>query len=416
MIWHRSKEAIPASSRQAWLLVGFMWIAYFMNYSDRQVVYSLFPLLKSELHFTNAQLGLMGSLFQWSYSLCSPIAGQLGDRFSKRRLAVVSLCLWSGVTVLTGLAYSPIQLMTCQSMLALTQPLFAPAAMALMANAHGTKTRSRAISVYATAQLAGVVMGGWYGGFVAQEFHWRLAFFSLGAVGILYAIPCWGFLRNLNEEAQVETKKSEGGLAAIVMAKVPTYLFLNLSLAAFSIVQVLLYMWLPNFLYEKFSLSLADAGFTATVYLQSATVLGLLAGGWLADWLYGRTKAARIWLLSAGLLISTPFLYLLGNSSSLFFTKMASLGCGLGTGLFIGNLMISSFEVVPADTQASAVGILNFTSGIISGFTALLAGVWKDSVGIHNMMSFAALTCLFSGLLLIVSIKVYFQRDYQRVH
>ena len=69
---------------RAWILVGFMWVAYFFNYSDRQVVFSIFPILKSELHFTDTQLGLTGSIFLWVYSLCSPVAGRIGDRFSKR--------------------------------------------------------------------------------------------------------------------------------------------------------------------------------------------------------------------------------------------------------------------------------------------------------------------------------------------
>ena len=62
--------------RRAWLLVGFMWVAYFFNYTDRQVVFSIFPILKSELKFTDTELGLTGSIFLWVYALCSPIAGK----------------------------------------------------------------------------------------------------------------------------------------------------------------------------------------------------------------------------------------------------------------------------------------------------------------------------------------------------
>src|SRR6266536_13750 len=95
------------STRRAWLLVAFMCVAYFLNYSDRQVVFSIFPILKSELRFTDTELGLTGSIFLWVYALCSPIAGQIGDRFSKRILVVLSLVLWSAVTALTGASRSP---------------------------------------------------------------------------------------------------------------------------------------------------------------------------------------------------------------------------------------------------------------------------------------------------------------------
>ncbi len=210
---------------RAWILVGFMWVAYFFNYSDRQVVFSIFPILKSELHFTDTQLGLTGSIFLWVYSLCSPVAGQIGDRFSKRILVVTSLVSWSGATALTGLSSSPAMLLSCRGLLAIAQSLFIPAALSLTANTHSPKTRSRAIAVLATAQLAGIVMGGWFGGWMAERVHWRAAFYSLGLFGILYGIPYLTFLKGTNEEAQIETKKSGAGFAVTVLARVPSYRF-----------------------------------------------------------------------------------------------------------------------------------------------------------------------------------------------
>lgn len=402
--------------QRAWLLVGFMWVAYFLNYSDRQVVFSIFPILKSELHFTDTQLGLTGSIFLWIYAICSPIAGQIGDRFSKRVLVVLSLVLWSGVTALTGLSNSAFMLLGCRALIGITESLFMPAAVALTANAHAPETRSRAIAVFDTAQLAGVVMGGWFGGFMADSFHWRYAFYVLGIVGILFATPYGLFLRGTSEEAAVETKKSQGGLAIGTLVRVPSYRFLCVVFPAFTFVLWLLYTWLPNFLYEKFSLSLAEAGFTATVYLQTATLIGLLVGGVWADWLFVKTKAARFWLVCIGLFLSAPCVHLIGNTDSLLFTKLAAVGFGLGSGLFIANLMAASFEVVPADTRASSVGCLNLIGAFVSGFAALLGGVWKQTVGVAALMSYASLICIAAGLLLILGIKVYFQGDYDRVH
>ena len=129
------------STKHAWLLVGFMWVAYFLNYSDRQVVFSIFPILKSQLGFSDTQLGLTGSVFLWVYALCSPIAGQIGDRYSKKTLVVLSLFLWSGVTTLTGLSNSAFTLLSCRALIGITEALFMPAAVALTANAHSPATR-----------------------------------------------------------------------------------------------------------------------------------------------------------------------------------------------------------------------------------------------------------------------------------
>lgn len=402
--------------RHAWWLVGFMWVAYLLNYGDRQVVFSIFPLLKSELNFSDTQLGLTGSVFLWVYAFCSPVAGQIGDRFSKRALVVLSLLLWSGATFLTGLSHSATMLLTCRALTGLTESLFIPAAVTLTASAHAPQTRSRAIAIFNSAQLAGIVLGGWYGGYVGQRFHWRVAFYSLGAVGICYALPYLWFLKNSRVESQVETIESNGGLAVAALAKIPSYRFLCVVFTAFTFALWLLYTWLPNFLYEKFSLSLAQAGFEATVYLQCATLVGMLGGGCMADWLYRRTQAARSWLVCTGLLFCAPCVHLIGNTDSLFLTNLAAVGFGLSGGLCMANFMVSAFEFVPANTRASAVGCLNFIGAFVSGFAALFGGMWKGSVGIHFMLSCTALVCLLAALAYVFGIRVYFQRDYDQVH
>ena len=132
MIRHRAKEAIPVSSRSAWLLVGFLGVALFLNNSDRHTVFSIFPVLKADLKFTDLQLGLTGSIFLWVYAICNPIAGQLGDRYSKRKLVTWSVILFSGVTVLTGLARTPWMMLFCRALLGVTESLFMPCAIALI--------------------------------------------------------------------------------------------------------------------------------------------------------------------------------------------------------------------------------------------------------------------------------------------
>jgi len=405
-----------ALQRKAWLLVGFTWIAYCLNYSDRQVIFSIFPILKSELRFTDAQLGLTGSVFLWVYGLCSPIAGQIGDRYSKRWLVAASLLLWSGVTALTGAAHSAAMVLTCRALTGVTESLFVPAAVALLANAHRPENRSRAFALYGTGQLAGIVVGGWYGGFMAQEFQWRLAFYSLGLIGVLYCYPYFRFLRSFSEEAHVETRKSGSTLAVTALARIPTYLVLCVVSGVVNLTLWLLYTWLPDFLYEKFSLGLADAGYTATVYLQSASLVGMLAGAAAADYLYRWIKASRFWLIFTGLLLAAPCVHLIGNSDSLLATKVAAIAFGLGSGLAIANLYISSFDVVPADTRASAVAFMNLAGYLTSGFAPLLTGMWKQTIGIHRMMTYASILVVAAALLLLAGIKVLFPEDYRRVH
>ena len=401
-------------SRQALLLVAFMWFAYFLNYCDRQAVFSMFPVLKADLGFTDKQLGLVGAYFLWVYGVGSFFAGQIGDRFSKRWLIVASLVVWSLVTAATGLSRSPAELLALRALMGIAEALFMPAAIALTANAFPPATRSRAIAALTTAQIMGNVGGGWFGGWMANEGHWRGAFYALGAVGVIFAGPCFAFLRGVNEQAQGETKKASVVSSLFHLWRTPTYWLLCVVFPVFVFGLWLLYGWLPNFLKEKFALNLTDAAFNATVFLQGATLVGMLTGGVLADALYRRTKAARLWLLTASLLGCAPFLHCLGSSDTLVATRVAAMGFGLLSGFFMGNIFPSAFEVIPADARASAVGVLNLFGAVISGFATLAGGALKQTVGIGNLLSLTALAYVLAGLAVIGGIKFLFPRDCDR--
>src|SRR5262245_40811025 len=112
------------------------------------------------------------------------------------------------------------------------------------------------------------------------------------------------------------------------------------------------------------------------------------------------------------MLVAAPCVHPIGNTDSLLFTKVAAIGFGLGSGLFIANLMVSWCEVVPADTRASAAGCLNLIGAAVSGFAALLGGIWKGSIGIGRLMTYAALTCVVTAVLMGIGIRTYFQTDY----
>jgi MFS family permease len=398
------------------LLVAFMWVAYFLNYCDRQAVFAMFPSLKKDLGMTDTQKGLIGTAFLWVYAVGCPIAGQLGDRFSKRLLIVLSLIVWSIVTVATGLAGSAVMLFSLRAAMGISESLFMPVAIALTANAHPPALRSRAIATLTTAQIAGTVVGSWFGGWMADRGHWRSAFFVLGAVGLLYALPYFLFLRGVREIAAPAAATVGGKLALPILVKIRTFVLLCAVFSVFVFGLWVIYGWLPDFLHDKFTLNQADAAFNATLFLQSATAVGLLGGGVLADFLYRRSKAARLWLMTASLLLCAPCLHAIGNSDTLMGTRVATAAFGLFSGLLMGNIFPAAFEVVSADTRASAVGILNFCGAILSGFGTLFGGLWKQSLGIDGLLTLTAVAYVVAGIGLVIGIKALFPRDFIASH
>jgi MFS family permease len=389
-----------------------MWVAYFLNYCDRQAVFAMFPSLKGDLGMTDKQLGLTGAIFLWVYAFGCPISGQIGDRFSKRLLVVLSLIVWSIVTIATGFAGSAFMMLGLRAAMGVSESLFMPTAIALTANAHPPGLRSRAIATLTTAQIAGTVVGSWFGGWMADRGQWRGAFFVLGAVGVLYAAPYFMFLRGVNESnGTAATVTNTNSLAFPVLLRVRTFLLLCVVFPVFVFGLWLLYGWLPTFLHDKFELNQSDAALNATLYLQTTTAIGLLGGGVLADVLYRRTRASRHWLMTASLVLCAPCLHFLGSSDTLVATRIAAACFGLFSGLLMGNIFPAAFEVVPADTRASAVGILNFCGAIMSGFAALFGGLWKQTLGIDRLMSLTALAYFAAGIALIIGIKTWFTHD-----
>lgn len=402
---------LPA--KQAWALVGFMWVAYFLNYCDRQVVSSLFPVLKTDLGFTDEQKGLTSSIFLWVYGIGCPIAGYLGDRYSKRGLVVWSLVLWSLVTAATGLSTSVFMLLTLRAAMGLSEALFMPAAVALTAAGHPAARRSRAVAAVTTAQIVGSISGSWFGGWMGDRGEWRTAFFALGVVGLVYMIPYRAFLRGLPTTEPNERKQSTSPPTAALLG-IPTFAILCVVFPIFVFGIWLIYSWFPTFLGEKFSLNMEGSAFNATFYLQGAQLVGILGGGILADRFYRRTPAARFWLLAAGVGLSAPGLYAIGACETLGGVRAAAVCFGLASGLFMGNIFPAAFEVVRSESRSSAVGMLNLFGAVISGFAPWLGGLWKESLGIDGLMTATACAYVVAGLTLVGTIAATFAADHAR--
>src|SRR5207245_505386 len=166
---------------------------------------------------------------------------------------------WSIVTVATGLAGSAVILLVLRAAMGVSESLYMPTAIALTANAHPPELRSRAIATLTTAQIAGTVAGSWFGGWMADRGQWRGAFFLLGTVGVVYALPYFLFLRTVNERTDNPIGETTRAFAISALLRVRTFLLLCMVFPVFVFGLWLLYGWLPTFLHDKFSLNQSDA-------------------------------------------------------------------------------------------------------------------------------------------------------------
>ena len=411
--------AATNSSRipKEWALIAFLWAAYVLNQADRQVVYTLFPALQQEFGFSDAVVGLTGALFLWVYGLCSPLSGILGDRWSKTNLVVGSLVLWSFFTVASGLAPNGALLLVCRALLGISESLYMPAAYALMANAHGPTTRSKAVALFATSQMVGVAVGGSLSGYVAERLHWRASFWMLGCAGLLFAIPLKRFFRTLPSEYETggSTVRQPATLRSFIdLLRIPSLRIVTLFVAVSTFGLYLVYTWLPTFIYDKFHVGLARAGFEASVYPQIGTLVGLLAGGAIADRLYASVKAARFSVVLAGFAFAAPGIYMLGSSDTLAGTRLAGIAFGVFAGFVIANQAPSAFDVVPASLRASTVGVLNMLGSGVSGFAPFLGGLARNTIGVDQLMIFTSVAYILTAIIVFYGILRHFERDQKR--
>lgn len=392
-----------------WTIVVFLSAAFVINYIDREVVFAIFPLLQRDLRFSPTQLGLAGSLFTWTYSLSMPVAGRLADVIQRRWMVCASLVLWSIATLGTAFSYSVAQFLFWRVVMGITEALYVPAAIALITDAHPGRTRSRALSIHGLAQFAGITIGGWFGGWAGEHTGWRSGFGLLALLGLSYSgALSWRF-QGLPPQTQL-AQKSPGSPAAIFRSH--CYIALCLLFFTFCAMLWVLYTWLPAHVYESFHVSLAQSGLIATAYLQFSSAAGTLAGGFAGDTLSKRQRAGRFYVAAAGLLFAAPFAVAAFQTRSLTGLKLSACGFGLFAGFSIANVVSSAYDVIAPADFGLATGVLNMIGGLGSGAAVLLAGVFKDSLGIAAILLYFALAAVALSIGLWVVVAKRFETEH----
>jgi len=285
----------------------------FLNYMDRYVGAAASPLIQKEFHLSDSQVGLLGSAFLLVYAVAAVPFGFWADRGVRKTVVAAGVAIWSLATLFTGFARSFPQLFVSRAVLGIGEAGYYPAGTSLLSDYFPKEQRGRTMSIWGAGSTFGIAVGFAGGGYIAEKFGWRSAFFFAAVPGILFALLAFGLREPLRGNAE------KIGRAVVRIHDASLRNFIDLlrirTLRATILSQTLLYFvlasnafWLPILLTRRFNLSVGKAGLLAGVVLVAGGLIGTLAGGWIADRRAKNDPSAHLHVGIAGFLLGAIFI------------------------------------------------------------------------------------------------------------
>jgi MFS family permease len=280
----------------------------FLNYMDRWIASAAATPIEKEFHLSDADFGLIGTAFLLVYAVAALPFGVWGDRGKRKTVIGVGVTIWSLATLFTGFARSYVQLFLSRAGVGIGEASYYPAGTSLMSDFYPKAQRGRVMSIWNGGSVIGIAVGFAGGGFIADHYGWRTAFYFAAIPGLLLATLAFAFrepLRGHSERQgpEVEQTNEINPRTFVDLIRIPT-------LRATIIAQTLAFFvlasnafWLPSLLQRRFAMSQSAAGLLAGVVIVVGGLVGTLLGGWLADRRSARTPKAPLEVGIAGFVI-----------------------------------------------------------------------------------------------------------------
>jgi len=330
-----------------WTALTLLTALNLLNYIDRSVLFAVQPLVQSEFHLSNTQVGYLTSAFLGFYMIAAPFTGPLADRYSRKAIIILGALFWSGLTLLTAVTHTYWELLVRHTLVGVGEATFVTIAPTFVADLFPENQRGRIFGVFYLAIPVGTAAGYLLGGKLGPHFGWRFPFYIAAFPGFVLALlllfipePARGQFDSLQETPDRGTIRG--------LARNPAFWMVTLGMSAGTFSLGGVQVWMPTFLarVRGYSLESANLMFGKIVVIDG--ILASLAGGWLGDRLLPRMK------------------------SSYYF--VSALSMGLGVPVMIVALFSKGRLMVPAIAVAAFLLLFN---------TSPLTTALVNSVGAH---------------------------------
>ncbi|MBI1922144.1 MAG: MFS transporter [Geobacter sp.] len=366
-----------------------------LNYIDRQVLYAVFPLIKSDLGISDTALGLLGSSFMVCYMVVAPFFGWLGDRGSRTRLAASGLAIWSVATAAAGFSPGYKTLLAARTAVGIGEASFGTVSPGLLSDYFPKERRGRVLAWFYLAIPVGSALGYLLGGLLGQAFGWHVAFLAVGAPGLLLVLPVW----RLREPAANAGDGKDQHRDYRALWHNRTYILNTLAMAAMTFALGGLAQWFPTFLYRMHGLDVARGNTLFGAITVVTGIAGTLTGGWLGDRFRGKGGKGYLIVSGIGLLVGAPVaaLAIVAGSTVTCLTAVgvAEFCLFLNTGPL--NTVIANVSRQSARSMAFAVNIF-FIHALGDAISPAILGWLSDLWGLRHAMMIAPVAIVLSAL------------------
>lgn len=397
-----------------WIVVGLLWGVALLNYMDRQMLSTMKDAMQVDIVELQSatNFGYLMAIFLWIYALMSPVSGVIADRMSRKWLIVGSLFVWSSVTYLMGIAETFNQIVFLRALMGVSEALYIPAGLSLIADYHTGKSRSLAVGIHMTGLYTGQAIGG-FGATVADAFSWHTTFHWFGIIGIAYAVILMLFLHDKKteilptEKLQANPQKEKESVFTSLKSLLTNVAFwvILLYFAAPSLPGWATTNWLPTLFAENLDLPMSQAGPISTITIAVSSFIGVLIGGPLSDKWVQKNLRGRVYTGAIGLGLTIPSLLLLGFGHNLVAVVGAGLLFGIGYGIFDTNNMPILCQFVSRKQRATAYGVMNMIGVSAGAFITHLLGRWGDSGNLGAGFAMLAIVVAIA-----LGVQLYFLR------
>ena len=412
------------ATKYRWVVTSLIFFITLVNFVDRSAISFVIDPLKKEFHFTDTQFGMILSAFGLGYVLLTAFGGWLVDRMGSRIVWPLAAIGWSLCVGLLGIAASFWGFIGLRFLLGVTEGPHFPSMSRSIGDWLPSSERARALSLGLVAIPLSSVIGAPITSYLVADFGWRVMFFAISAIGILWAIAWYLLFRDKPEDSPFVNaaerdliKKSRAHEASTTKHPIdwrfilthPALIANNIAYFAFGYMLFFATLWLPGYFLSQHGLNLKSVGWYLTIpWLVGA--LFLKAGGILSDWLYkktGSSRLARSHLIWVSQLLAAVFFLLLGFTHSLGLSILF-LSLGLGFGLMPQPAFFSINIDVAKDRAASSQGITSSFLSLAGIIAPVMTGWLIDLTGNYQGAFF-----LLAGLtgLAVVTVILFHHPD-----